>query len=94
MAWVDTLVQFAEHGIHQARNAYSAMVMMPFLANISFHPLIKSLKKDWNVSTPKYAAFYDPLPVLLKLIEEPLNRSDIKQVRERLILVWRFFHLF
>ena len=53
-----------------ARNAYSALTMLPGYEGIKFSPLLKRCKREWASSIPKYAAFWDAGDVLTKLAHQ------------------------
>ena len=78
----------------QARSAYAALLMIPGLEQLKFSPLLRKLKQSWNTSQPKYPIFWDMGSVLKKLASSPLDFSDVKQVRDRLILCWRLLGLY
>ena len=78
---------------NQARNAYSALLLIPGWDQIRFSPLLKACKRTWNQSVPKYPAFWSASPVVKALTKQPLTWSSIPQVRDRLILSWRVFQL-
>jgi hypothetical protein len=77
----------------QARHAYSACLLIPGLEQLRFSPLLKKCKQSWNSSTEKYATFWDAKLVLEKLVDEHLDWSSIKEVRNRLIICWRLLAL-
>ena len=78
---------------NQARNAYSALLLIPGWDQIRFSPLLKACRRTWNQSVPKYPAFWSASPVVKALTKQPLTWSSIPQVRDRLILAWRLFQL-
>ena len=81
--------------VHQARNAYSACVLFPQLEAIAHHPIVRKLKQQWNVSVPRYAAFYDAFDVFCKLMSRhTYDPSSVENIRLRLIISWRFLGLF
>ena len=49
----------------QARNAYSAVLLLPGFYHLRFHNLLLPFKKLWNASTEKYGGFWDCTPVVL-----------------------------
>ena len=87
----------------QARNAYSAVLLLPGFLHLRFHPLLRPYKKLWNTNVEKYGTFWDAEPVLRKLAGEPLEPPDaneknfkafILRLRARLIVVSRLLCLF
>jgi hypothetical protein len=78
----------------QARNAYSAMLLIPGWDQLRFCPLLHTCKRTWNTSQAKYSTFWDAENVLKKLCLQPLNWQSIQAVRDRLILACRLLNLF
>ena len=76
-----------------ARNAYSACLMLPGFSSLRFSFLLQKCKKQWSRSTPKYCDFWDPSPLLQKLLSIPFSWENLADVRNRLILVLKIFHL-
>ena len=95
---VDNLIQLFGVSKHQARNAYSALLLLPGYQSVRFHPLLSPYKKMWNIATEKYACFWDARPVLLKLAETPFSFFDdpshLVDLRTQLILVARLLCLY
>ena len=88
------LLELDSYSSSTARNAYSALLLIPGFQSIRFHPLLSHVRKSWNKHTPKYAAFWDPIPVFWAFINTSYDLSVIKEVRIKLILLWRFLGLF
>ena len=78
---------------HQARNAYSALLLIPGLDQLRFSPLLKQIKRGWNQSVPKYATFWSGSNLLKKLATQALDWTSPSQIRDRLILSWRLVQL-
>ena len=81
----------------QARNAYSAVLLLPEVATgVRFHPLLQPYKRLWSAHVPKYGAFWDPWPLLLHLAQTPIVdlEQDTALLRLQLILVLRLLCLF
>ena len=76
----------------QARHAYAAMLLIPGFEQLRFSPLLQQVKRLWNSSQPKYATFWDAMPLVQRLSEQPLGTS-LESIHNRLILSWRFFQL-
>ena len=87
------LIKLSHVSLAQARNAYSALMMVPGFDQLRFCSLLTPYKKLWSESTPKYAAFWCMKDCLASMANASLDRSSIPLVRDRLILLWRFFHL-
>lgn len=87
------LLRFAQVLPHTARNAYSALLLIPGWEFLKFARCIKLAKRLWNVSEAKYADFWDAKSVLQKLQKIPVNWHSVQQVRDRCILIMRLFHL-
>jgi len=88
------LLRFAQVLPHTARNAYSALFLIPGWEFLNFARCIKLAKRLWNVSEAKYADFWDAKSVLQKLQKKnPVNWHSVQQVLERCILILRLFHL-
>ena len=77
----------------QARNAYSALLLLPGWEQLRFCNLLGACQRTWNSSQSKYTTFWDAEQLLKKLVQEPLDWNSIPQVRDRLIIVSRLFHL-
>ena len=67
--------------------------MLPGFESLRFSPLLKGEKRKWNSSQAAYSDFWDADEVLLKLLQKPLNWFSIREVRNRLIVVFRLLHL-
>ena len=78
---------------HEARNAFAACLLFPGMEMLRFVPIIKPLKKKWNVSLPKYADFWDASRLFVELKNKPIDWNSIVQVRNRLIIIMRLVHL-
>ena len=78
----------------ECKNVYAALLKIPGLDQLRFHPLLQNCKKSWNKSVPKYATFWSPEPIIKKLLLEKLDWNNILQIRERLIISLRFFMLY
>ena len=78
----------------QARNAYSACLLFPQWQGLKFSILLKTVKRSWYKSEPRYATFYDATSVFCKFPSQLLDRTNVESVRLRLILVWRFLGLY
>jgi hypothetical protein len=77
----------------QARNAYSALLLLPGWEQLRFCNLLGACKRTWNSSQSKYTTFWDAEQLLQKLVQEPLDWNSIPQVRDRLIIVSRLLNL-
>ena len=78
---------------NEARNAYSALLCIPGMDQLRFSPLLRQVKKMWNQNVPKYPTFWSAADLLPQIARQPLNLSDVGQVRSRLILCWRLVQL-
>ena len=78
----------------QACNAYSALLLVPGFHDVKYHPLLKHAKKQWNKHSPRYAAFWDPVPVFLAFLNTSYDVKYNAHARIPLILLWRFLGLF
>ena len=93
-AFVGLLIDLHQFSESHARNAYSALLLILGFDQIEFHPMLAPYRKQWNKSTAKYAAFWDPMPIFLAFINTSYDRGVISQVRLKLILLWRFLTFF
>jgi hypothetical protein len=94
---VDSIIQIFQISPSQARNAYSAVLLIPGVGEgVRFHPLLSPYKKDWNKNIEKYASFWDPLPLLRALQAQSLDtlKRDISSLRTQLILCCRLLCLY
>ena len=89
-SWILRLAQVEPH---QARNAYSAFLVIPGWESIRFTQAIKRAKTLWASTGAKYADFWNAESVLKKLALEPLDWFSVQQVRDRAIMMLRIFHL-
>ena len=77
----------------QARNCYSALLLIPGFDQLRFSPLLRQCKRAWNQGVPKYPAFYSASDLLKRLQALPFDWSSIQDVRDRLIICRRFVQL-
>ena len=77
----------------QARNAYSALLLIPGFDQLRFSPMLAKCKRAWNQSSAKHATFWDASGVLNQLALESLDLSNVQEVRDRLIICWRLLGL-
>ena len=61
----------------EARNAYSALLMIPGWEQIRFSSLLGPCKRSWNASQPKYSTFLDAWAVLKILSQQTLDWSSV-----------------
>jgi hypothetical protein len=88
------ILLLSEISVTDARNAYSAVCLLPGFEHVKFSPLLKNLKRLWNHSIQKYATFWDPQPLLKKLRSyRPLHMMSVPDLRSRLILLFRLLAL-
>ena len=87
------LLRLNEFHPHEARNAYAGLILVPGWEGLRFSQIVKECKQDWNSSIPKYGDFWDARQLLLRLESEPLRWHDVRQVRDRCILLLRILHL-
>ena len=57
----------------KTKYAYSAIVLLPGYDFLKFSPLLKSCKREWFTSQPKYATFWDAQPLLHKLLRQKIK---------------------
>jgi hypothetical protein len=89
----DALIHLFQFSKAQARNAYSAMLLIPGFGGLRFHTLLTPYKRLWNQNLEKYGAFWDPLPILLGLAKAPMP-TDICTLRTQLIFCSRILCLY
>ena len=77
----------------QARNAYSALMLLPCCQHLRYETCLRPLKRQWGASKPKYSTFYEVEPLLGEMLNAPLPTSE-EGVRERLVLLLRLACLF
>ena len=53
------ILQLSQYSLPEARNAYSACLLLPGTQGLRFHPLLQLTKKKWNTSIPRYPEFWD-----------------------------------
>ena len=87
------LSKMSQVSLAQARNAYSALLLLPQYFGLRFQPLLKICKRKWNSSCSKYADFWPAESVLKKLLAIELDWCNVQQVRDRFILCSRLLQL-
>jgi hypothetical protein len=92
----DSIIQIFKISPSQARNAYSAMLLIPGWGNLRFVSLLGPYKRLWNLNVEKYGTFYDPWPILLHLAGRSMVEllQDVELLRTQLILSCRFLCLY
>ena len=75
---------------NQSRFAFSSLLLIPGLEQLTFNPLLRQLKRKWNISQVRYGTFYDASDPLQHLMSLPLKWDSVEDVRLRLILCCRF----
>jgi len=81
------IIQIHQYSPSQARNAYSAALLVPGFQSLRFEPLLQPFKRLWNVSIEKYASFWSATNLLQKLAATPLApEPTLPVLRDRLIL--------
>ena len=80
---------------NEARNAYSACLLLPGFQSLRFSTLLGPMKKGCGKSNPKYASFWDASPVLehLAAVSTPLGSMPLETLRSHLILTCRLLCL-
>ena len=87
------LLEFDKLLPQHSKQAYAALLLIPDLEQLTFQPLLKAIKRNWNTAQVRYAAFYDAALPLERLGCQKLNWSSPEDLRTRLILVLRFLML-
>jgi hypothetical protein len=93
----DAIVQLFQFSPAQARNAYSAVLLLPGVGmGVRFHPLLTPYKRRWNTNVEKYGVFWDPLPILRAMAQTPLAalKADLRTLRAHLIVTCRLLCLY
>jgi hypothetical protein len=75
------------------RFVYSSLLLIPGMDQLAFNPLLRQLKRQWNVSTVRYASFYDASDPLQKLVQRTVKWDSVSDVRMQLLLSCRFLVL-
>jgi integrase len=90
-AW---LVEMSNHHpLHEVRNAYSGLLLIPGVEQLRFEGTLRPLKRKWSQTRPKYDAFYEVDTLIQILMEGPMPTSE-EGVRRQLILLLRLLCLF
>jgi hypothetical protein len=87
------LIKLSEFSMSEAKNAYSALLLLPGFDQLRFNNLLHPFKRLWSASNQKYQGFWDAKQLLIKLSITKLNKENIQKFRDRLIIIWRLFHL-
>ena len=66
--WAALVKAFAFTCCSNACQACAALLLLPFLHHLRFEQHLKTLKKFWNISLPKYSSFYDCRVLLTTLM--------------------------
>ena len=77
-AVVSFILKFAKFNPFQARNAYSALLLIPGWESLRFAASIKQAKRLWENSGEKYADFWDAESVVEKLRKYPVNWTSVQ----------------
>ncbi len=88
------IIQLFQYSIAQARNACSVILILLGFEGIRFKPLLISYKKLWNINIEKYSLFWDPLLLLMELVATCGIPSDLKTLRDTLIIFSRILCLY
>lgn len=64
---VESILQLNTTSVSQARNAYSAVMLLPNMGGVRFNPLLSRAKRAWNTNVEKYGSFWDCQPALSSL---------------------------
>jgi integrase len=91
VAWLAEVCDAASGSV--ARNAYSALLLLPCCHQLRYEPTMTPLKRRWNKNTPRYDVFYDIEPLLQKMLDAP-EPVDIVDVRLRAILLLRLLCMY
>ena len=75
------------------RHAFAALLLIPGLAQLSFEPLLRQLKRTWNVSQTRYVSFFNAKDLIERLAATTLDWHHVEHVRLRLLLCCRFLML-
>ena len=87
------IAHLCEVSTADARNAYSACLLLPGMQGLRFNVLLQKCRRQWNTSGPRYSEFWDAENVLERLSHRHFDPTSISQVRDRLLLALRLFHL-
>ena len=87
------LLEFNKLMPTHTRFVYSSLLLIPGMDQLTFSPILRQMKRQWNISTVRYASFYDASDPLGKLVERDLNWNSIPDVRMQLLLCCRFLML-
>ena len=91
--WAALIKAFATNNKTHARHAYAALLLFPTMHQLRFEPSLKSIKKLWNASVPKYSSFYDCRLLLSTLMSTDFSVSE-EMLRLRAIVTMRILSLF
>ena len=87
------ILKLAQSQPNLARNAFCAFLHIPGWEFSNFSQYMKNARQLWSGSGARYADFWDATNVIYKLRQLPVNLNDIREVRDRTILLLRLFHL-
>jgi len=87
------ILQFDKILPSQSRFAYAGLILIPGLEQLSFNPILRQLKRKWNISEARYVTFYDASNPVKKLANCEFHWNSMEQVRLQLILCCRFLML-
>ena len=69
VAWLAEVCDAASGSV--ARNAYSALLLLPCCHQLRYEPTMTPLKRRWNKNSQRYDEFYDIEPLLQKMLDAP-----------------------
>ena len=75
-----SLLELNGYSASTASNAYAALLLIPGFQTLKFHPLLAPVRNLWNKSVPKYAVFWDPMPVFCAFLNTSYDINVIKEV--------------
>jgi hypothetical protein len=87
------ILKFAQQNKYEARNAYSAFLLIPGWEHLRFTAGIRQAKKLWESAGEKYGDFWDAESILEKIKDIPCNFDSIVEMRDRAIIILRLLHL-
>ena len=91
--WAALVKAFALTCQSNARQAYAALLLFPSFHHLRFEQSLKTLKKFWNISLPKYSSFYDFRVLLMMLVATDFTVSE-EALWLRAIITMRILSLF
>ena len=83
------IIRLFSYSAAQARNAYSAVLLLFQLASLRFLSILQPYKRQWNKSVSRYGTFWDSAPLVQQLAGLPV--PGLNTLRNQLLIAIKLF---